>query len=81
MPIVRVVAERIQHVYKLSAAGSSGGGGFRGGAVVGATDKFGDRVADKFYKIESFGRTLDEVLAEAAQGPKATAIEHKIPHS
>src|SRR5262249_5295930 len=33
------------------------GGGFRGGAVVGATDKLGERIADKFYKIESFGRT------------------------
>src|SRR6185295_15116384 len=38
------------------------GGGFRGGAVVGATDKLGERVVDKFYKIESFGRTLYHLL-------------------
>ena len=38
------------------------GGGFKGGNVVGATDKLGDRVADKFYKIESFGRTLYHLL-------------------
>ena len=38
------------------------GGGFKKGCVVGATDKLGDRVADKFYKIESFGRTLYHLL-------------------
>lgn len=38
------------------------GGGFRGGNVGGATDRLGDRVADKFYKIESFGRTLYHLL-------------------
>jgi len=38
------------------------GGGFRRGAVVGATDKLGDRVTDKFYKIESFARTLYHLL-------------------
>jgi hypothetical protein len=38
------------------------GGGFRGGAVVGATDNVGARVTDKFYKVESFGRTLYHLL-------------------
>ncbi|HEY7315250.1 MAG TPA: DUF1501 domain-containing protein [Gemmataceae bacterium] len=38
------------------------GGGFRGGAVVGATDKIGAQVTDKFYKVESFGRTLYHLL-------------------
>ena len=28
------------------------------GTIVGATDKTGGAVIDKFYKIESFGRTL-----------------------
>jgi hypothetical protein len=38
------------------------GGGFKRGAIVGATDKLGERVTDKFYKIESFGRTLYHLL-------------------
>jgi hypothetical protein len=38
------------------------GGGFNRGCVVGATDKLGERVTDKFYKIESFGRTLYHLL-------------------
>ncbi len=38
------------------------GGGFRGGCVVGATDKVGAQVVDKFYKVESFGRTLYHLL-------------------
>jgi hypothetical protein len=38
------------------------GGGFTKGNIVGATDKLGERVADKFYKIESFGRTLYHLL-------------------
>jgi Protein of unknown function (DUF1501) len=38
------------------------GGGFKGGAVVGATDKIGAQVIDKFYKVESFGRTLYHLL-------------------
>jgi hypothetical protein len=38
------------------------GGGFKRGAIVGATDKLGERVVDKFYKIESFGRTLYHLL-------------------
>lgn len=38
------------------------GGGFRRGAIVGATDKLGEQVVDKFYKIESFGRTLYHLL-------------------
>jgi hypothetical protein len=38
------------------------GGGFKGGNVVGATDKRGERVVDRFYKVESFGRTLYHLL-------------------
>jgi Protein of unknown function (DUF1501) len=38
------------------------GGGFKGGNIVGATDKQGSQVTDKFYKIESFGRTLYHLL-------------------
>ena len=33
-----------------------------GGNVVGATDKIGEQVTDKFYKVESFGRTLYHLL-------------------
>ena len=40
----------------------AGGGGFTRGNVVGATDKLGERVTDKFYKVESFGRTLYHLL-------------------
>jgi hypothetical protein len=38
------------------------GGGFKRGSIVGATDKLGEQVTDKFYKIESFGRTLYHLL-------------------
>ena len=38
------------------------GGGFNRGCVVGATDKLGEQVSDKLYKIESFGRTLYHLL-------------------
>jgi hypothetical protein len=38
------------------------GGGFKGGNIVGATDKIGAQVTDKFYKVESFGRTLYHLL-------------------
>jgi hypothetical protein len=38
------------------------GGGFKGGNIVGATDKTGGQVTDKFYKVESFGRTLYHLL-------------------
>jgi hypothetical protein len=38
------------------------GGGFRRGTVVGATDRRGEQVTDRFYKIESFGRTLYHLL-------------------
>lgn len=47
------------------------GGGFNRGCVVGATDKLGEQVADKFYKIESFGRTLYHLL-----GIDAGAVVH-----
>jgi hypothetical protein len=38
------------------------GGGFKGGQVVGATDKLAEQVTDRFYKVESFGRTLYHLL-------------------
>ncbi len=38
------------------------GGGFTRGNIVGATDKLGEQVSDKFYKVESFGRTLYHLL-------------------
>jgi hypothetical protein len=38
------------------------GGGFKGGTIVGATDKTGAQVTDRFYKVESFGRTLYQLL-------------------
>jgi hypothetical protein len=38
------------------------GGGFQRGTIVGATDAKGEQVVDKFYKIESFGRTLYHLL-------------------
>jgi hypothetical protein len=38
------------------------GGGFRRGAVVGATDRRGEQVTDRFYKVESFGSTLYHLL-------------------
>ncbi|GIW81605.1 MAG: hypothetical protein KatS3mg105_3412 [Gemmatales bacterium] len=38
------------------------GGGFARGNIVGATDKLAEQVVDKFYKIESFGRTLYHLL-------------------
>src|SRR5262249_10986667 len=38
------------------------GGGFRRGTIVGATDKKAERVADAFYKVESFGKTLYHLL-------------------
>jgi hypothetical protein len=38
------------------------GGGFKAGNVVGTTDRLGEHVTDKFYKVESFGRTLYHLL-------------------
>lgn len=38
------------------------GGGWRRGSIIGATDRLGERVVDKFYKVESFGRTLYHLL-------------------
>lgn len=38
------------------------GGGFRGGAVVGATDRYAGHVVDRYYRVESFGRTLYHLL-------------------
>ena len=59
------------------------GGGFRGGCVVGATDRLGERVTDKFYKVESFGRTLyhllgidpDTVVTTPANRPVKLVVE------
>jgi uncharacterized protein (DUF1501 family) len=34
------------------------GGGFKGGAVVGATDKHAAQITDKYYRVESFARTI-----------------------
>ncbi len=38
------------------------GGGFRPGMVVGATDRHAAYVVDRYYKVESFGRTLYHLL-------------------
>ena len=38
------------------------GGGFKGGTIVGATDKNAAYVVDKKYKVESFGRTIYHLL-------------------
>lgn len=38
------------------------GGGFKGGTVVGATDKHAGYVTDRYYKVESFGRTIYHLL-------------------
>jgi len=38
------------------------GGGFKGGAIVGATDKTAGYVIDKKYKVESFARTIYHLL-------------------
>ncbi len=59
------------------------GGGFKGGNIVGATDKLGERVVDKFYKVESFGRTLyhllgvdpDTILHTPANRPVKLVVE------
>jgi hypothetical protein len=59
------------------------GGGFKGGAIVGATDKRGEYVTDKFYKVESFGRTLyhlmgidpDTIVTTPANRPVKLIVE------
>lgn len=38
------------------------GGGFKGGTVVGGTDKIAAYATDKPYKVESFGRTIYHLL-------------------
>jgi hypothetical protein len=38
------------------------GGGFQGGTVVGATDKHAAYVSQRYYKVESFGRTIYHLL-------------------
>ena len=38
------------------------GGGFKGGTVVGATDKHAAYAVDRYYKVESFGRTIYHLL-------------------
>ncbi len=54
------------------------GGGFRPGAVVGSTDKRGERVIDKFYKVESFGRTLFHLLGIDADTLMRTPADRPI---
>jgi hypothetical protein len=38
------------------------GGGIKGGTVVGATDKNAGYAVDRYYKVESFGRTMYHLL-------------------
>lgn len=38
------------------------GGGFKGGTIVGATDKHAAQITDKVYKVESFARTIHTQL-------------------
>ena len=38
------------------------GGGFKGGTIVGATDEHAGYAIDKYYTVESFGRTLYHLL-------------------
>jgi hypothetical protein len=49
------------------------GGGFKGGTVVGATDKLGEQVTDNFYKIESFGATLYHLMGIDPESRVTTA--------
>ncbi len=49
------------------------GGGFRGGTIVGETDKLGEQVVDKFYKIESFGATLYHLMGIDPESRLTTA--------
>lgn len=59
------------------------GGGFARGTVVGATDKHAAFVTDKYYKVESFGRTLyhllgidaDQVLHTTENRPHKLIVE------
>lgn len=59
------------------------GGGFTRGNVVGATDKHAGYVTDKYYKVESFGRTLyhllgidpDQVLTSTENRPHKLIVE------
>lgn len=55
------------------------GGGFHRGCVVGATDKLGEQVADRFYKVESFGRTLYHLLGIDADTQVRTLNDRPIP--
>jgi hypothetical protein len=54
------------------------GGGFRRGCVVGATDKLGEQVTDRFYKVESFGRTLYHLLGIDADATVRTLNDQPI---
>ncbi len=47
------------------------GGGFKGGNVVGATDKKAEHVVDKFYKVESFG---EDAVPPARHRPRADGL-------
>jgi len=54
------------------------GGGFKGGTVVGATDKLGEQVTDKFYKIESFGATLYHLMGIDPESRVMTASNRPV---
>jgi hypothetical protein len=54
------------------------GGGFQRGTIVGATDKLGERVVDRFYKVESFGRTLYHLLGIDAETQLKTPADRPI---
>ncbi|MBL8797796.1 MAG: DUF1501 domain-containing protein [Planctomycetia bacterium] len=50
------------------------GGGFKGGTIVGGTDKIAAYAVDKPYKVESFGRTIYHLLGiDASQELYTTA--------
>jgi hypothetical protein len=54
------------------------GGGFNRGCIVGATDDLGEQVTDRFYKVESFGRTLYHLLGIDADTTVRTLTDRPI---
>lgn len=50
------------HRSRHATHGFPAGGGFRDGAVVGATDRYAGHVVDRYYRVESFRRTLYHLL-------------------
>lgn len=59
------------------------GGGFKGGTIVGATDKHAAYVSQDYYKVESFGKTLyhllgidpDQILYSSENRPHRLIVE------